>query len=108
VQLNPRMQPTKPEWARPSLRAHRALSALRNVHLCGRRHAGLQLMRMSLGRPRFPEGFVRTQFKLPRVTWTVAIVFGLTGCFGWGPYEPPAPLSQSPEIALSATSYTGR
>jgi hypothetical protein len=41
---------------------------------------------------------VTAQPKLPRVIWAVPVALNLTGCFGWGPYEPAAPLSHSPGL----------
>ena len=45
-----------------------------------------------------PERLVGAQFKLLSVAWVVAVALGLTGCFGWGPYEPEAPFSESPGL----------
>ena len=52
-------------------------------------------MRMSLGRPRFREGFVKAQLRLPRACSTLVLSLSLAACFSWRPYEPAAPLSQS-------------
>lgn len=38
---------------------------------------------------------MRTPLTLPRSALAAAVALGLTGCFGWAPYEPAAPLSRA-------------
>jgi hypothetical protein len=53
---------------------------------------------------------MRTQLRSFLAWWSVACALSLAGCASWSPYEPAAPLAESPGVPyrLRATMTDGR